>query len=464
MEDQYDVVIIGAGVSGLVCGCYLAKAGMKVLIVERRANVGGCCTSFETRGYRFDAFAHSLGGLRENGTLEIVLRELGIKDRFKVNRHDPSDIIVSPDYKIYFWNDLKRTIEDLQSHFPHEAPNISSLMQYLAHSKGENTMKLMNVSFSTFLNNFIQDMKLKAILSVPVLGNAGLPPSSISAFTAAKLYQEFHLDGGYHPEGGMQAFPDLLVSRFKELGGKILLSKPVVKILMTNKNRVSGIGIKGNEKIFSKVVVSNCDVTQTFLNFMGKTNIKSPNIKQMEPSISFFSGFVGLDENPISINGELRSTVWYMFNYDLEKIYIKTKDGNFDNIECFLIYGSPDKKGFVISILAPFKSRSFWEKNKNKFFEKLIKITVKNIPSLNKVNIRFKTCITPQSIYRWTSNLSGAAYGWASTPSQFIVTGLTQKTHIENLYLTGHWTTQTLGVCGVAYMGRDTAKMIIGRK
>jgi len=46
LKDKYDAVIIGAGISGLVCGCYLAKAGMNVLIVERNAQPGGYCISF----------------------------------------------------------------------------------------------------------------------------------------------------------------------------------------------------------------------------------------------------------------------------------------------------------------------------------------------------------------------------------------------------------------------------------
>lgn len=47
---DYDVIIIGAGISGLICGCYLAKAGLKVLIVEKNANPGGYCVSFKEKG------------------------------------------------------------------------------------------------------------------------------------------------------------------------------------------------------------------------------------------------------------------------------------------------------------------------------------------------------------------------------------------------------------------------------
>ncbi|HDY75934.1 MAG TPA: NAD(P)/FAD-dependent oxidoreductase, partial [Candidatus Marinimicrobia bacterium] len=57
-QNTYDAVIIGAGIGGLVCGCYLAKAGMKVLIAEQHSKPGGYCTSFRRKGFTFDAAPH----------------------------------------------------------------------------------------------------------------------------------------------------------------------------------------------------------------------------------------------------------------------------------------------------------------------------------------------------------------------------------------------------------------------
>ena len=75
-KNDYDAIIIGAGISGLVCGCYLAKAGMKVLIVEKNAKPGGYCTSFTRGGFHFDACVHSLSSLREDGNISTILKEL----------------------------------------------------------------------------------------------------------------------------------------------------------------------------------------------------------------------------------------------------------------------------------------------------------------------------------------------------------------------------------------------------
>jgi prolycopene isomerase len=85
------------------------------------------------------------------------------------------------------------------------------------------------------------------------------------------------------------------------------------------------------------------------------------------------------------------------------------------------------------------------------------------MPDLSS-HIVFKDAATPHTLYKWTLNHKGAAYGWAGIPSQLAITGFTQKTSIENLYLTGHWTTLVQGVGGVAYLGRDTSKKILNKE
>src|SRR5689334_19317952 len=99
MSDKYDVIIIGAGIGGLVCGCYLAKAGLKVLIIEKNANPGGYCNSFEVKGYKFDGCVHSLGNLSQDGKFYQILNELGVYTRLELERYDPSDVIISKDHR-----------------------------------------------------------------------------------------------------------------------------------------------------------------------------------------------------------------------------------------------------------------------------------------------------------------------------------------------------------------------------
>src|SRR3990172_12590243 len=97
-KNVYDAIIIGAGISGLVCGCYLAKAGMKVLVVEQHDKPGGYCTSFRRHGFIFDAAAHSFGSYREGGNFRQIVADLGLDKLIKIARFNPSDLIIAPDF------------------------------------------------------------------------------------------------------------------------------------------------------------------------------------------------------------------------------------------------------------------------------------------------------------------------------------------------------------------------------
>ena len=82
------------------------------------------------------------------------------------------------------------------------------------------------------------------------------------------------------------------------------------------------------------------------------------------------------------------------------------------------------------------------------------------IPNLSD-HIVYKEAATPYTMYRYTLNYKGAAYGWAGTLSQFADSDFKKPSFIQGLFLTGHWTTYAQGIPGVAYQGYDTAKFLL---
>lgn len=127
-DGSYDVIIIGAGIGGLVCGCYLAKAGMKVLIAERHSRPGGYCSSFSRKGYVFDAAAHCFGGYRKEGVTRAIFEELSLGGKVGVIQADPSNVVSTPDCRVRFWKDQERTIDEIQKVFPVEQNNLRSFL------------------------------------------------------------------------------------------------------------------------------------------------------------------------------------------------------------------------------------------------------------------------------------------------------------------------------------------------
>jgi phytoene dehydrogenase-like protein len=463
-EDIYDAVIIGAGIGGLVCGCYLAKAGMKVLIAEQHFKPGGYCTSFKRKGFTFDAAAHSFGSYREGGNMNRVLKELDLDKRLKIKRYDPSDVIITPDFKITFWNDLNKTIRELQKAFPHET-KIRGFFDFMSSPKPAEMATLRNKTFKDLLDKYFTDNRLKAILSIALLINGGLPPSLLTAFTGFQIFSEFLLDGGYYPDGSMQALPNALAERFKELGGTLLLSCCVKKIKIKD-NTVTGVVLEMGDYIHSKYVISNCDARQTFLKLLGRRVISEKFLHKLDtmiPSLSMFVLYLGISKDTASFPNA-GCTAWFLSHYAIEDMYLSSKKRSAGNLQEFLLRVSPDGESVLAMVLAPFRNKRYWENNKHKLLEAFIKkIEEHTTPELSK-HIVCKDAATPQTLYRYTLNYKGAAYGWESLFSQSRDPDFKKPSFCQNLFLTGHWVTYGLGVAGVTYIGYNTANSIMKKE
>lgn len=461
---DYDVIIVGAGISGLVAGCYLAKAGMKTLIVEKNRNPGGYCTSFKRKGFTFDSCAHSMGGVSGNGIVTRVLKELDINDRLSFSKYDPLDIIQAPDHRISFWSDLDRTVEELQSNFPKDSGNIRKFVDFIDNVTGAKHIKLRNSTLQEMLDSFLDDDRLKSIIAFLAYGNLGLPPSRLSAFIAVKFYKQFILDGGYYPGERIQDFPDALAERFREYGGALLTSRKVKKINVEN-NTANGIVTDKDEAFSAGYVISNCDATQTFSELINEDEISDRQknaLKGLEPSISFFILYLGVDDD-LAMPWEPGNNFWYLSDYDLDNIYASSEKSVTEDIKWYMCRMMPNKKSILAFTNAPYAESEFWKQHKESYRERFIGKIAELVPGLSD-HIVYRDGATPHTLYKWTLNYKGAAYGWAGTPSQFAIPELSKKTTVSNLYMTGHWTTLAPGVPGVVYLGRDIAKLIIKRE
>ncbi len=464
---KYDVIIIGAGISGLVCGCYLSRAGMKVLIVEQHDKPGGYCTSFKRRGFFFDAAAHSFGSYREGGNFRKILTELDIDTKLSIKRFDPSDIVISPDHKITFWNNIEKTKLDLITNFPEETTAIKNFINYFSQKTPSNqfeSVKLKDQTFGTFLSSFFSNKKLITSISLPIFGNGGLPPSLMHAFTGTKIFSEFLIDGGYYPEGGIQKLPDAFSDFINRNKGDILYKRLVTGILHKN-STVTGVKLADNETFTSKYVVSACDATQTFKNFFGKKIIDKRLLEKLDimtPAISTFILYLGIDK-PFKGLPPAGTNIWHLPYYNLEEVYNSTNLCNFSKAGAYMLRVSPDQRTIIAFFHAPFRTREYWRLNKKILAQDFLTKIEQHIPDIKK-HIVYLDAASPQTLHKYTLNYKGADYGWAPLLSQLFTPELRQNSLIERFYLTGHWTAQTHGIPGVAYLGYNTAKLILKRE
>ena len=121
--DEYDVAIIGSGMSGLTCALVLAKEGFKVCVLEQHYRPGGCLHRFFRDGVPFDTGMHYVGGVGEGGTLGRYLRYLGVSKKLSFHPLDPDGFDVlrfGKDYEFKVPNGWPRLVARLSEEFPGE--------------------------------------------------------------------------------------------------------------------------------------------------------------------------------------------------------------------------------------------------------------------------------------------------------------------------------------------------------
>jgi phytoene dehydrogenase-like protein len=295
MADEYDVVIVGAGHNGLVAGTYLARAGRRVLIVERAAKLGGMTSS----GYMIPQAPEHM--VTPCAVELIFARATGIIEEFDLARHglrtvdpDPSYAYLHPDgSSIAVFRDARRTAED---------------MARLSRADGEAYLRfaklldaLVDIGLPVMMNDpgrwkladlakmigaLIRNRRLRNELTALTSGTADQiacewfeHPASIALLTgiaagagpidddgnaaAYMIFGMLHRVGVGKPIGSMQSFANALGSAFQTSGGSLELNAPVAEILI-EEGRARGVRLADGRVIRSGVVIATCDPRTAF--------------------------------------------------------------------------------------------------------------------------------------------------------------------------------------------------------
>ena len=463
----YDSIVIGAGIAGLVCAAFLAKCGKKVLLVEQHFIPGGYCTSFKRKGFTFDAAVHHIGGCGKWSVVGRCFKTLGIEMDFYPL--DPMDHLIFPNFSIEIPADLDEYLTRLQDRYPLEKDNIKDFFQdfiklYRATFNNEKSQiidKYKDKTYGEMLDAFFKNDELKMILAGQ-WGYIGLPPAQASAIAMCQMMINYLKDGAFFPVGGTQAFANAIFKKFIDFGGHVMLSSRVKKILLDD-NSVRGIKLQNDNEILSGLVVSNIDARQTFIDLSeGKMDSSFlEKVEEMRESCSFFLLYLGVggDVDLSNLKRGFYHTATDASTMDKEWLYISVPTKICPTL-------APSNKQ-IISVVVylnkamyKYKNVTDWKSFKESMTLQTINRLESYIPNLNKY-IEVKESATPKTLERYTSNTNGAAYGWEVTADQMWENRLPQKTPIENLYLTGHWTRPGPGICAVVSSGWSVANLIM---
>jgi len=381
---------------------------------------------------------------------------------------------MTPDYTVEIRTNRDALLEEFQSKFPKEQVGIRKLFDFMAETDAMTLyVKLKRGTFGQLMDQYLKDWKLKAILGI-LLGNIGLPSSRASALSGVFLFREFVFDGGYYPKGGMQAFCDALVERFREYGGTVSFLTPVTGIDV-ERGSVKGVFVKGDRFVRCRYVISTADPFQTFGRLVRGYQLNgrlSQQLQRSEASISAFMLYVGTRKS-IHEAVKYHCCTWYYPGYDIDQCYLNWLEGRpeFDKGFIFASYPSfhdkelapPGKDAIQFIVGAPYVDRGYWESRKEGIADQIVERAEAFIPGLSK-NIELRMIATPMTLVKYTGNHRGAMYGWASTPEQVAENRFPEQTPVRGLFLSGHWAGPPAGQGGIpmaVYSGRNVARLIV---
>ncbi len=472
MKD-FDVIIIGSGIGGLISAGILSAKGFKTLLVEKNKTPGGYLASFRRRGFIFDSSLDCISGVAPGGLIFRVMELLQVHKSINLVQVDPIRISIFPDIEVPVDSDIHAYMERLAVLFPSEREAIKkffglldriycgmqSAIPMMVAGKLElqkiipEIVKFSHIPYGRLLDECITDYRLKSVLS-DRCSFIGLPPSMVSTLSMINIIMSYFKLGAYRLVGGSQSLADAFVGGIKKAGGRVIFGNGAKKILFHEDGRCFGITCDNGDEYTARFIISNADFQNTFRNLLGGeyTSIAEDMQKNIGISTSFFMVYAG-----ISGSIEKHSSIGYFSSYNIEDCFIPGRAFKEDSSTAGITVASIEDKSRAPDschtvVFHEIVETSYEKLDKAKCTEIIMKKAENIIPGIRDRTIVLDSA-TPQTFQRYSGNLNGSAFGWRQIPGFRGV-----KRHgIKNLYIAGHWGDMGGGVLAAAYSGAKAA-------
>ena len=519
---QRDIVIIGGGHNGLVAAFYLAKAGFKPLVIERREQVGGAAITDEFHpGFRCSTLAHTAGPLRPEIVRDLQLEKHGLRLITPL----VGVTALSPDGRaLSLYQDADQAAQEIAAFSQKDAKKYSAFQESLGkmgkviagalattppdidHPSGGDLWSMLKtgrairnlgkkdmfrllrwgpMAVADLAAEYFETELLRAVVAARGIFGTFLGPWSAgsSLVLLIRAAGDPHPAGSAHlAAGGMGALTQAMASAAKAAGAEIRSGVEVIEIRVKD-GSATGVLLSTGEEIAAKVVVSNADPKRTLLKLIDSTHLSPDFVQKLQHyrgngtvakvnlALSGLPNFTAIKNGSThALKGRIH--IGHEIDY-LERAFDESKYGNFSRqpyLEAMIPSLTdptlaPDGK-HVMSIYmqyAPYKLKGDWESQRRELGQTVVKTLAQYAPNLPELILTHQI-ITPLDLEEKYGLTGGQIFHGDLALDQFftmrpLLDWARYRTPIQNLYLCGSGTHPGVGLTGGS--GANAAREIL---
>lgn len=495
MKKEYDILVIGSGLGGLVSALILAKEGLKVCVLEKNNQYGGNLQTFSRDKLVFDTGVHYLGGLSKGQNLNTFFSYLEIMDDLDLQRMDEDgydrisfgeDAIDYPHAQGY-----QNFVEQLSVYFPDERENLenyceeiqyvcSQFPRYNVVGKDNYNEEILHLNTRRFIESVTSDKKLQSVLLGSNFLYAG--DSENIPFYVHALTVNSYIQSAYKCIKGGSQISKLLIRKLRQYGADIHKHAEVTGFIFDDNNVLTSVKTASGKEYTAKKIISNIEIRST-IKLIGEERLKKSFLNRVlswQPVSSCFSVYLVLKPNTIpNFNYNVyhyssEELVWSAFRYRKETWP-----------ETYMLSSSPSRNypEFAESLTAisymDFDEVKDWENTFNTVAddhergemyerfklakaEQMLDALEKKIPNLTHAVKKIYTS-SPLSYRDYIGSFEGNMYGYMKNSENPLKTMVSPRTKIDNLFLTGQ-SVNMHGILGVTIGAFNTCSEILGKE
>lgn len=486
-KTDYDVIIIGSGLGGLVSAYMLSKNGYKVAVLEKHHQIGGCLQSFKRFGQKFDTGMHYIGSMEPDQILYKFFNYLDLLDNVPLKKLDTDcyDLISIQGEKYEFAMGFDNFIEKLSKKFPNNTADIRNYIKRireiaqaspLFNLKEINTPVFIEADYiKTSINDFIasstSNYKLQNVLAGNLPLYAGVKDKTPTYIHA--LINNFYIESAYRIVGGSDSISKSLANSIKKFGGEIITNCEVTA-MHCNESKAVSVEISDGRIFTAKSFISNIHPQATIekLNTNLIRKAYKERIRNLDNTISNFTVYIKFKQDKVPYMN------YNYYNYDKYSVWdANDYDANTWSQSYLYMHQCHDinavfaESAELIAYMR-FADVKKWENTKvgrrgddYKQFkleraEILLNKLEESFPNI-KSNIESYETSSPLTYRDYTATKDGSMYGIVRDKNFPTQTLISQRTKVPNLFMTGQ-NINSHGILGVTIGALITCAEFLG--